>query len=80
MTDIKDIAKSLQTNTADQGQKLVKTDQNVEEVKDNAEEAHKEIEEAQGHQTSGAKWMCYILGVVLGVAVILTIIIVVSKK
>jgi hypothetical protein len=36
----------LQTKTAEQGVVLSKADANVEEVKVNAEEAHKEITEA----------------------------------
>ncbi len=46
MSDIKQIAGTLQTKTAEQGVVLSKADANVEEVKVNAEEAHKEITEA----------------------------------
>ena len=49
MNDINQIAGQLQQNTAKQGQELIRTDQNMEVVKDNVVEAHKEIVEAQEH-------------------------------
>lgn len=76
MKDIKDIAGTIQTNTRAQGEVLMRTDQNVDVAKDNAEAAHKEIEEAQTHQKSGSKWLCYILGVLGGLGVIVVIIII----
>ena len=51
----------MQTKTAEQGVVLLKADSNVEEVKVNAEEAHKEITEAQNHQKAGGKCMCYLI-------------------
>lgn len=47
MSDIKEIAGTLQDNTAKQGQELVRTDQNMDTVAANAEEAHEEITLAQ---------------------------------
>lgn len=47
MSDIKEIAGTLQDNTAKQGQELVRTDQNMDTVAANAEEAHEEITAAQ---------------------------------
>ena len=46
MNDINAIAGQLQQNTAKQGQELVRTDQNMDVVKENVVEAHKEIVEA----------------------------------
>lgn len=80
MRDIKDIAVTLQTNTAEQGKVLVRTDQNMDVAKDNAEEAHKEIVEAQKHQKSGGKWMCYILAVIFTVAAVIVIIVLATKN
>ena len=40
MGDLKDIAGTLQTNTKQQGEDLLRVDANVEEVKENAEDAH----------------------------------------
>ena len=73
MADIKDIAITLQTKTAEQGTVLIRTDQNMEEAKDNAEEAHKEMESAQGHQKSGNKYLAYILTCLFVVALVITI-------
>jgi len=40
MTDIKEVAGTLQKNTAEQGVQLQQADKNIEEVKTNVEEAH----------------------------------------
>jgi type IV secretory pathway component VirB8 len=48
----------------------------MEEAKTNAEDAHKEITEAQSHQKSTNKWLCYILTVLAVVSVIIIIIVV----
>jgi len=76
MSDIKSIAGTLQTKTAEQGVVLAKADANVEVVKVNAEEAHKEIEEAQGHQKAGGKCMCYLITGILvlcGIVILSTV-------
>lgn len=74
MNDINAIAGQINSNTKKQGQELVRTDQNMTDVVDNAEGAQKEIVEAQGYQKSTGKWLCWlliiiflILGVVLAI-------------
>lgn len=41
----------------------------------NAEEAQKEIVEAQGYQKSTGKWLCYLLVVVLAICAIVILIV-----
>jgi seryl-tRNA synthetase len=43
MNDINTIAGQINTNTKNQGQELVRADQNMTDVVENAEEAQKEI-------------------------------------
>jgi len=55
---------------------LLKADANVEEAKQNAEEAHKEVVEAQEHQKAGGKCMCYLiigLLVICGIVILSTV-------
>ena len=76
MADIKDIALTLQTNTAEQGTTLLKTDENMTVVQDNTDEAHKEIESAEKHQKSSNKWLTYILVTLLIVSLIIIIVVI----
>jgi t-SNARE complex subunit (syntaxin) len=55
---------------------LLRTDQNMDGAKTNAEKAHTEIQGAQKHQTSGNKWLCYILIVLCVIAVIISVLVV----
>jgi t-SNARE complex subunit (syntaxin) len=44
----------------------------MEEVKENAEEAHKELVSAEEHQKGAGKWMCWLI---IGILVICLIVI-----
>lgn len=49
MDDINAIAKTLQTNTQDQGKKLVQVVENTDTALTNAVDAHENIEKASEH-------------------------------
>ena len=65
MNDINTIAGQINTNTKNQGQELVRADQNMTDVVENAEEAQKEIVQAQKYQKSTGKWLCWLLLIIL---------------
>lgn len=79
MNDINSIAIQLNQNTKEQGKELVRTDQQMTVVVQNAEEAQKEIVEAQSYQKSTGKWLCYLLIVVLVICAIVILIVLLKK-
>ncbi len=78
MTDINDIAKEINTKVHDQRKDLIEINANADTALTNAEEAEKNIEEAQEHQKTGGKCMYWTIGVV-SIFVLIIILIVVLK-
>ena len=72
------MTKQINQKVHEQRPDLVEINHNVDTALTNAEEAEQNIEEAEGHQKSGGKCMCYAVAVVAGIAVVVTIIIVIS--
>lgn len=75
MKDINAIANQIQTQTRDQGEELVRTDQTMDKVVENADDAHKEILQAREYQKSTSKWLVWaiIVGLVIIVIIVLSL-------
>ena len=73
MSDINSIAKDLAIETAEQGEKLQRLDQNMIEADRNASEALDQLNQAKVYQKKSGKCMYFLVGIIVVCLIIMGI-------